>query len=61
MAEAFRNRIAHLATVVLAACLCIALSGCVKQTSEDAEILNDAGTASNAAIVLDPDESSSSR
>ena len=45
--------------LIIAALACV-LSACVKEASTDEDILNDAGTASNAAIVLDPDEMSSS-
>lgn len=44
-------------TLVLA--LSFALSACVKQASEDADILEDAGTSSGSAIILDPDEEQS--
>ena len=43
-------------SVLFAGMLACALASCVKQTSDDAEILNDAGTSSGAAIILDPDE-----
>ncbi len=49
-----------LIAIVIAALACV-LSGCVKEASTDEDILNDAGTASNAAIVLDPDEVESSK
>ena len=52
----FKRILTALITVVLAG----ALSGCVKEASTDEDILEDAGTASNAAIVLDPDEVESS-
>ena len=48
-------------TAVVIASLACVLSGCVKEASTDEDILNDAGTASNAAIVLDPDEVESSK
>ena len=47
-------------SALISAMLMGALSGCVKEASTDEDILNDAGTASNAAIVLDPDEVESS-
>lgn len=49
-----------LSVAVIAALTCV-LSGCVQEASTDEDILNDAGTASNAAIVLDPDEVESSK
>ena len=48
------------AALIIAALTCV-LSGCIKEASTDEDILNDAGTASNAAIVLDPDEAASSK
>ncbi|MBQ9021495.1 MAG: hypothetical protein IJ113_05725 [Eggerthellaceae bacterium] len=50
----------RLITAFVIAALSFVLSGCVKEASTDEDILNDAGTASNAAIVLDPDEVESS-
>ena len=43
-------------SLLVAGMLALALTSCVKQTSDDADILNDAGTSSGAAIILDPDE-----
>ena len=48
-----------LSALIIAALTCV-LSACVKEASTDEDILKDAGTASNAAIVLDPDEMPSS-
>lgn len=51
----------QLFTALVVAALTCVLSSCVKATSTDEDILNDAGTASNAAIILDPDEAASSK
>ena len=47
-------------TALIAVVLAGVLSGCVKEASTDEDILEDAGTSSGSAIVLDPDEVESS-
>ena len=58
--NALRIKTRIMAAALAAALLAGALSGCVKQASDDSDIFNDAGTSSGSAIVVDPDEASSS-
>lgn len=55
VAKKLQRLLAAYAALLVAASLALGASGCIRQTSEDADILKDAGTSSGAAIVIDPD------